>query len=237
MNDTNSITYSYLTNQIQWSGGDPVPGNPLQRQVSTAVSTNTVVTAALGTVTNSLEVWVLWSTVQVLSSGANTSPLSFPLFAGDNELGAADLLANSQPYLGWKVEIVGTITPTGAYQAIQGGWSFYQTYTSADFINNTNCPSITNTPDILFNAYGTDHEDGTPNTNNNIFALDGPGYEGPFMTYKSTCNFQTWALWAGQIASAQAQWWISQKAYKDGSTYIVVTNTGGNGTTQIQYTY
>ncbi|HTV43496.1 MAG TPA: LamG-like jellyroll fold domain-containing protein [Candidatus Sulfotelmatobacter sp.] len=224
---------------IQWSGGQAVPGNPLEREVSTAVSTNTVVTATLGSVSSGLEVWVIWSTVQVLSSGPNTSPLSEPSYAGDNDLGPANLLSNSPPYLGWKVEMVGTIAPAGAYQTIQNGWRFYQTDTFIDFYDDEYVPSEsgTNAPDAIFNGYGSNLEDDTPDTNNNIYALDGPGWQGSFTLYQSTDNFQTWVYWNGQPASSPAQWWISQKAYNNGSSYIVVTNAGGNGTTQIEQTY
>jgi hypothetical protein len=238
-NSASTALLPWIETNITWSGGTPVPGNPLQCEVSTAVSTNAIVTASIGSFSTSLDIWIVWSTVQILSSGTNTSPLSSPYYAGGDELGAENLLSNTPAYLGWKVEIVGTITPAGAYQAIQDGWRFYQTSTFVTFYNNEYAPwgSGTNAPDTAFNDYGPNLEDDTPDTNNDIYALDGPGNVGAFSLYQTTQNFQTWVLWNGQIASGPAQWWINQKAYNNGSSYIVVTNTGGNGTTQIEYTY
>jgi hypothetical protein len=156
-----------------------------------------------------------------------------------NELGAENLLSNTPPYLGWKVEMVGTITPPGAFQVIRDGWSFYQTLTFVDFDDDRYVPSGsgTNAPDTEFNSYGSAFENDTPDSDGRIYALDGPGNKLAFTLYQSTDNFETWVYWGGLVASTPAQWWIDQKAYNDGSNYIVITNTGGNGTTQIQTTY
>jgi hypothetical protein len=239
---------AYVTNHISWSGGESVLGNPLQRIVSTAASTNTVVTATVGSTSQSLQMWVIWATVTVADSGSKTSydpstdtgdSANFPIFAGDDELGPENLLANTSPYLGFKVEIKGTLSPLGVHQVITTGWAFYQTLTYIDFLNNTNfsTDSGTDAPDKKFNSYGSDYEDKTPDRNENIFVLDGPGYNDSFATYKSTDNFQTWVRWNGQTASDPAQWWVRQKAEYSGSNYNVTTNTGGLGTTTIDTSY
>ena len=63
---------------LKWSGGgQAVPGNPLQWQVSAATSVETTVTASLASQNLSLNVWVLWSTITIQTSGNNPSPLSF----------------------------------------------------------------------------------------------------------------------------------------------------------------
>ena len=62
---------------IQWSGGEPVSGNPLQRAVSKTNSVETIVTASLGGSTTNLNVWVIWATVSIQMSGTNPSPLPF----------------------------------------------------------------------------------------------------------------------------------------------------------------
>ena len=61
---------------IQWSGGELVLGNPLQYRVSKAVSSNITVTASLGSSSQSLNVWVIWSTISC-HNGVITQSLDF----------------------------------------------------------------------------------------------------------------------------------------------------------------
>ncbi|MEO7595173.1 MAG: hypothetical protein ABI134_28405, partial [Byssovorax sp.] len=57
--------------QITWSGdtGSAVPGKANQRKLSRATSKKLHIEAALGGVTDSLEVWILWAQVTILTSG------------------------------------------------------------------------------------------------------------------------------------------------------------------------
>jgi hypothetical protein len=233
---------------ITWSGGSPVSGHPLQRKLSKTTSAKTTITASSGSTSRSINVWIVWANVTVAHSGNKTSydvstdtgdQANFPTYTGGTELGAKNLLGNSTPYLGWKVEIKGQITPAGVHQIISTGWALYQTVTYTDFINNTTAPTTTATdaPDTVFNAYGPDLADNTPDVNERIFALDGPGLTGNFTTYKSTDNFKVWVRWNGVIASDPAQWWIRQKAERQGAGYNVIENDGGNGTTTIDSVY
>jgi len=233
---------------LSWSGGEAVAGHPRQRKVSKAISAKTTVTASCCNTSLSDTVWILWATVTVKHDNSKTSydaatdtgdQAGFPAYAGADELGPVNLLTNPTPYLGWKVEIKGQITPVGVHQVITSGWVFYQSLTYVDFLNGTNSPSASgaNAPDAVFNSYGSDLEDKTPDSNENIFALDGPGIAGSFTLYKSTDNFDVWVRWNGQVASDPAHWWIRQKAEWQGSGFNVLENSGGNGTTTIDNSY
>ena len=234
-------------NQIQWSAGDAVPGNPFQRRVTKTVSAETSVTASLGSTNKTVKVWIIWGTVTVTHGGSKTlydtntdtgDAANFPFYTGGTELGAVNLLTNSTPYLGWKVEIKDQITPTGVHSIIPNTWAFVQTITYSLFDGTTNAPiCATNAPDAAFNASNYQFEDSTPDSNDDIFALDAPGVFAPFVNNKCTVNFNVVVRWNGVIASDAAQWWASRKIERNGSSYNVITNSGGNGTITIEYSY
>ncbi len=193
-----------------------------------------------------LDVWVIWATVTPrftdnktpYDSGTDTGDqANFPYYAGGTELGAENQLTDYS-WLGFKTEIKGQLAPSGVNQIIKSGWVFYQTVTYNVFLNNTSAStgSGVNAPDTVFNSYGADMEDKTPDPNDQIFVLDGPGAYN-FNTIKQMMNFQTWVYWNGQVASDPAQWWIRKKAERNGSGYNVIENTGDNGTTTIDNTY
>lgn len=232
---------------ICWSGGEAVATNQLQRRVPKNVSAHTELVASCGGSSATGHVWVLWSDVTVRHTGDKTAynagtdtgnDKDFPDYCGGADLGEENRLTESPKYLGWKVEIKADITPAGVHDVVTSGWDFFQTYTMVDFLNNTNTPTVaSNQVDAVFNA--GDFQDQTPDPNDDIFGLDGPGIlsEVDFNYYKSTCNFKVWARWNGEYVSSAAQWWIRQKADRQGTNYTVHGNSGGNGTTTLEYTY
>jgi hypothetical protein len=112
--------------QLKWSGGgQAVPGNPLQWQVSAATSAETAVTASLGSSNLSLNVWVIWGTVNILTSGAN--PANAPQFGSiedGTELLGVQYFNNSNSVAG-KICAIATITPTGIHSVITNGWNVF----------------------------------------------------------------------------------------------------------------
>jgi hypothetical protein len=232
---------------ITWSGGEAVVTNQFQRKVPKNISAHTELVASCGGSSATGHVWVLWSEVTVQHSGDKTAynaetdtgnDKDFPDYCGGADLGEENRLQESPRYLGWKVEVKVAITPAGVHNVIATGWDFYQTYTTVDFNNVTNNPSVaSNRVDQYFND--GEFLDKSPDPNDSIFALDGPGIysEVPFNYYKSTCNFKIWARWDGHYVSSETKWWIRQKADRQGTNYVVHENTGGNGTTTLEYTY
>jgi len=236
---------------ISWSGGQAVATNQLQRKVPKNISAHTELVASCGGSSATGHVWVIWSEVTVRHTDNKTAydsdtdtgnSATFPPATGGQELGPANRLTETEPYLGWKVEAKGILTPAGIHEVVQSGWDFYQTFTYADFFDpsyGTNAPyaSGTDTPDAEFNAGSYPFKDRTPDSNEAIYALDGPGVWQDFSYYKSTDNFSIWVRWHGTNASDSTHWWIRQKVENQSGTYVVIENGGGNGTTTIDFTY
>jgi hypothetical protein len=145
---TNATLQAEAGAAIQWSGGETVPGNPLQRQVSTMVSTNVTVTALLGSSSSSLNVWVIWANLTVKTSGTldpdDKAPLlvngnwptpttyNFPLRGGNNGLGGGIGLGPidcfSNPDLNYaftigKMEAKAILQPTGIGTLLTTNWN------------------------------------------------------------------------------------------------------------------
>jgi hypothetical protein len=233
---------------ISWSGGEEVTANQLQRKVPKNVSAHTELVATCGGSSATGNVWVLWTDVTVRHTGNKTTydagtdtgnDKEFPDYCPGSSLGGTNRLGESPKYLGWIVEIKGDITPAGVHDVVSSGWDFYQTLTYTDFLDNTNTPVANGTDavDSVFNA--GNFQDQTPDPDDDIFALDGPGIltETDFNYGKSTDNFRVRVRWNGEDASDAAQWWVRQKAERTGGNYTVIENNGGNGTTTIDNFY
>jgi len=136
---TNATAMAQIAGAIQWSGGDPVPGNPLQRRVTKTNSVETTVSASLGASSASLNVWVIWSTVQILTSGTNPSPLPLNRFDDGTEIlgfGYYNSRDGSNSVAG-KICGIATITPAGVHSIITNGWDFFQKKNTETFVDGT----------------------------------------------------------------------------------------------------
>jgi hypothetical protein len=103
---------------LQWAGGgQAVPGNPLQWQVSAATPTHATITASLGPTKLSLNVWVIWGTVNIFTSGPDPDPLNFFQLMGlSNILGPIPY--NNGTCANGQICAVATITPAGVHNLI-----------------------------------------------------------------------------------------------------------------------
>jgi hypothetical protein len=234
--------------EVNWQGATEDGSDPLKATVSRAVSIRQPVDALIGgAVLRQAIVWVVWADLDVRHSGSKTpydsgtdtgNDVDFPPYAGGTNLGAYSNFATTNIYMGWKVEIVGTLTPVGINAVIPAGWDFYQTLTYIDFLNNTNSPyqSGTDVPDGAFNSGS--FQDQTPDPNDKIYAIDGPGpVGGSFTNYKSTDNFKVIVQWNGITASDDTFWWVHQKAESILGVYTVLENDGGDGTNTVENFY
>jgi hypothetical protein len=110
-------------NQIQWSAGEKVPGNPFAVRVTKTNSVETTVTATLGSTNMTVKVWIVWATcnfdmnsndtLSTVTSGALTflNPRLLEPFDNDN-LGAG--------YFNWSQQYFDTaITASGSIIANQ----------------------------------------------------------------------------------------------------------------------
>jgi hypothetical protein len=229
--DTNAAQY------IQWSGGEAVPGNPFQHRVSKSTSAKTTVTATLGTNSFTKVVWVVWATVSPKFSGSLSSddPLNFPAWCSGNALGPWNDIPTSPPaQVGYKVELVGKITPSGAGAIVKTGWAYSQNVSLRTWFNSTNYTDSSGA-----DSWDANFEDDTPSSKDQIFLIDCPsdGSNSGTAFFKANWNFITWITWNGQIASDNALWNVRVKAHPSNGSYIIDTCTAGSGNPSFDTSY
>ena len=200
-----------VANNIQWTGGEPVPGNPFQRRVTKTTSAETTVTATIGSVSKSLNVWIIWADLTIKVSGtldaddkavflvnSNSewpTPAVFNvlLFGGGNGvgggtgLGPIDCLSNTNLnycYTVGRMEAKAILQPSGIGNLITNGWDMRRIRFSI-FWNNGGSPA--------YSSGGTIPPSGVTDTggfkfkylnpaHGDIFDLDFPGCPSTFGT-------------------------------------------------------
>ncbi|HEY1661497.1 MAG TPA: hypothetical protein VGI03_03695 [Verrucomicrobiae bacterium] len=223
---TNILIPTNAANLILWSGGEPVPGNPLQRMVTTTNSVETTVSASLTGITNSLNVWVIWSSVQILTSGTNPSPILFePYGAPGNQLGV--VYYSTFDYASGKICAIATITPAGIHAVVTNGWNFNNQYRMAhDFANGVEDIDFydanwVSDPTAVTNM---------PDANDQIYLIDSPNI-GDFASdsYEKYVNFYDVVTWNAQQCSSTNNFWHFQGRWKVNATPDVTFTNVGTG--------
>jgi hypothetical protein len=189
----NGAAPASVTNLIRWNGGLAVTNNPLQRWVSKTNSAETTVTASIGSLTNSLNVWVVWANLTIKTSGTldsddkadDISGGYWPTeLGGGNGLGPINCQSTSLTYaytIG-KMEAKAILQPTGIGNLITNGWDMHRTKEVITWDNGGNYnsgfwtagPSISNPPPGADDTSHAEWKYLNP-TNGDIFDLDGPG--------------------------------------------------------------
>ncbi len=227
LSDTNLIP------MLTWNGGQAVPGNPLQRQISKAVSAVTTVTATLGPSNITAKVWVIWATVNVLMSGANPSnaPSFVKVKAGPiNQLGLIYVTnVPTAPQAQAQVCIVGNVTPQGVNNLKMTNWGVTQ-MRFARFFQDGAINGIYGVYDTTWTCDGVISPFYTPNldSSDNVYGLDAPSI-GRFAinSSESYANFYDFITWNGQACSATNSFWYWQGRWKaDQTPQITLTNVG-----------
>ena len=139
-----------------------------------------------------------------------------------------------------KVEIKAKLSPTGVGRVVSNNWDFFQMVTDRRWHDDTNNPVCrTNEIDAAFNAATL--QDQTPDSHDEIFALDAPTQilEYGAETRKRNSNFRVIARWNVEITSDPKEWWVRQKVERQGTNdgYITIENQSGNGTTTLDENY
>ncbi|MDR3378194.1 MAG: hypothetical protein P4M10_05870, partial [Verrucomicrobiae bacterium] len=196
--DTNAANF------IQWSGGEAVPGNPFQHRVSKTASVKTTVTATLGSTGLSVNIWILWSTINYQFSGTNPTPLSFQQFGQfpDQTLGV-ELFSGA--FYG-KMSAVATITPSGVQEVVSNGWNFFQSRSTYFFQNGQVLAGS------IYPAYWA--IDATPSTqtldsNGKLYLIDAPSLPALNGATSDECyeNFHNAILWNNIMCSGTNYFW------------------------------
>jgi hypothetical protein len=223
---------------IHWSCGQPVPGQPFQRQVSTSVATNFTVTASSGSSSATVSVWVIWGTVSFLFSGmtpSNAIPLWTNLAPGATN-GPSDLMSYMPGYvLGvqYYTNLVNhpgtwaaakecatiTLSPPGIHSVISNGWVVIHETMLHEFKEG-----IQNIADGLYSDDWT--YDGpnpwrctqSPDANDKVYSIDAPNIGqnawGATNSYEIHQDYQTYLQWNGTLCSSTNNYWHFEAGWK-----------------------
>jgi len=208
-------------NQIVWSGdpGSAVPGHPNRRQLSRGSSAVFNVRAELGGVSDELTVWVIWSRVQILTSGprptnAQAHPPA-PFGDGSNRLGAIEYDSLAQRQVAGKIVAVATILPSGIHNVVRAGWVLRRERWTHDWLDGTrNSPGNNRN-----NQWNTDWVDDTltamsvltPDVDDKVYDTDAPNLGTASRDYETYNNFRQWLEWNGSRASDNSLWYFQAR--------------------------
>ncbi len=212
--------------QIQWTNGAKcVTDN--QRSVDKGTSAKTTVTAQIGRNQFSVNIWVLWATIQILT--ANPKPANAPNFGtaddGTENLGAVTW-QNGNLGAG-KICAVGKITPAGVHNVVTSGWNFRRDKWRHDFkdgAKDNDRYDSTWQGDDPPQGSSDPFKKCTPDNDEKIYDLDGPSI-GPAGTdsYERYDNFREYIQWNGDMCSDYTGWYYKARWKKN--------NTGTNQVT------
>jgi len=223
-------------NQINWSGaGDPVSGHPNQRTVSRADATllKQRVEAELGGVKDYVDVWILWATVEILST--DKTPRNAVQYGGRYD-GTENLGAKT--YNGGKKGVgkvvpVATITPGGVRAIVKSSWAFKRERMSHDW-DDGNQSSPGNGPKNYWNTAWVDDtslaqfQKLVPDSSDKIYDRDAPNIAsfGNKKTSETYNNFREWTEWNGEACSDKAEWHWQGNWEKAQSPQVTLAEVG-----------
>ncbi len=196
---------------IKWAGGEAVDGRPNRRKVSLAISRKHHVEAKLGGLSDFIELWVLWATVEILTKGTrpkNAAPFDPGTRDNTDKLGAVtyDSLTSSvvdentgvfvtNKGASGKVAPVARISPLGVNTVVKAGWTFEREVWSQNWIDGVKASSSKDkwTPDTSEARYLRL----TPDGDDKIYDLDAPDMRWGNSHYETYNNFRQWIAWNG----------------------------------------
>jgi hypothetical protein len=244
---TNATLQAEAGAAIQWKGGEPVPGNLLQRLVTKTNSVETTVTASLGSSSASLNVWVIWATINILTNGP-TPANAQGLWTNLDDIGSFDsdlsqhcpgiilgvqnyytnlylLTGNGVGYSAYgKVCIVATVGPIGVHTLVtNGSWTINQNKQVHEFKDGHQNPDS--------QLYSDNWTEDNPHpwrkiqtlgTNDDLYAIDAPYIgersDGSTNSYEIHQNYKDYVMWGDQICSDTNYIWHFEAAWKDGQS-------------------
>jgi hypothetical protein len=246
---TNATDYVTLTANLcpfvtnaavlfNWSGGgETVPDNPLQRRVHKNASVKTTVSASCCGNSTNVNIWIIWGTVTVQSSGTTPAhAVQFGTRYDGTEILGGRIYAGGAIGVG-KVVPIAQLTPSGVHNVATNGWTFRRErwfhsfddgrsadITDASWTGDTSDPGFQNlTPDSSDMIYDRD----APNVNQGTANACAEVY----------AKFHQWIEWNGTQASdgspgtdtfpAGAEWHWKAKWQATASPQVILTNVGG----------
>lgn len=215
-NDTGDVIVEAITEpntmeaweRINWSGdvGTAVPGKPNQRRLSRSTSQLYRVQAALGGVSDEVNLWIIGANITIMTNGQvpENAPRFGNLFDSTENLGAVTY-DNGNKAAG-KIVAIAKITPEGIHNVIRNGWSFKREKMGVRFENSTPNPrwqtwvDDTSQPNFL---------NLLPDSSDQIYDIDAPTIGGAdwFNTNEVYINFRQSVEWNGEKCSDYAYWY------------------------------
>ena len=236
--------------QIKWSGdaGSPVVGRANQRRLSRGTSRRYHVQAELGGKSDSLDVWIIWATIEIRMTGQvpqNSAQFHPSMRDQTQRLGAVTYESMSGNMYGQtyvnnigasaKVALVATLTPNGINEVVTSGWSFRRELWVHTWVNGRPEPPGTARLSQWTTAWIDDTSNAdwlrlTPDGGDRIYDLDAPDIRHSLRSYEGYNNFRQWIEWNGEMCSDYAPWFwqVRWQAHRDQSKQILL-NQAGNG--------
>ena len=216
---------------IDWQAATEDGGDPLKSTVSRNDSDkHDVYVTVDGLPISQANVWVLWGTVEILTSGT-TPPNAVQfgsLYDGTEILGGR--LGPSGSVGGGKVVPVAQLSPDGVHAVVSNGWTFKREKIGRIFIDGTtNLYETTWNPDDSLQEF----QNLIPDSDDKIYDRDAPdiGSFGATNCTEKYGIFRQWIEWNDIPASEQfsdgCKWYYTAKWYVSGSPQVIVNDVGG----------
>jgi len=214
---------------MTWSTGSPVSGNSRQRKISKTASAEINVTATCGSTSDYVDIWILWSTLTVHTSGPEPADAhQLDTLHGGPTLGPYE----NTTRVGASMTLSAAITPTGVHNVVQAGWDILRTVTFQSWRNSGGGTVSSNGTDIIDTSFPP-WKVLTPTSCDAIYDTDAPNNTVSVWFWVETHNNNTqWVEWGGTKCSLDATWYVQYKYSKNSlftTTYTRIYNQIGPG--------
>lgn len=201
---------------ISWSGGEEIPGFALGRQVHRKEPRREKVTAALGPDSEEVQIWVIWSTIELKSAGklSTTNDIQVPIRGlAFPKLGA---LTDEEHFVdGFRiaetaahVEVSALIEPSGMGEILDPddpGWKFRQVVSARGCENGIRAGRLDNKQDDP----ELGNQDRVPESDDRIYYIDAPTLGFRFDFEHTTERYRVFGVvaeWNGNRAADEFFW-------------------------------
>ena len=175
---------------------------------------------SLGGVSQAVDIWVLWATVEILIKGrrpAGAAPFDPGARDASDNLGPVTYVSLSSSVIDEKAGIfvenmgasgkvapVATLSPKGVSAVVGGGWKIEREVDTRNWIDGVPTDQTTK-------AWTKDTSKPTylrlkPDTGDKIYDLDAPDIRWGLQSSETYNNFRQWVTWNGTTCSDYALW-------------------------------
>jgi hypothetical protein len=226
--------------KLNWSGdsGSPVPGKANQRKISRSTSKKLHVEAELGGVKDHVDIWVIWATVTIKTTG--TTPANAVQFGarydGTEDLGARSYDGGKKAV--GKVVPYAKITPAGVHNVVKSGWEFKRERISHDWNDGAKANPGNGASDYWNTAWVDDTSSASfqklvPDADDKIYDRDAPNIAAFGVNDAETYNnFRQWVAWnssdsdTGGKCSDKTGWYWKGRWKKSESPQVELKDVG-----------